>query len=151
MNRTKLLAVTAIIFAAGAIAFAHQHENGESVRDISTQDIKEKLDGKDSDVTVVEVTIDPGKAGLPHRHPGPGFVYVIEGEYELGIDDQPTKIFKAGETFYEPTGCLHRVSSNPSTNDRTRLIAFVLHPRDAKEVAIPETHGRVAPRTRREP
>ena len=115
MNRTKLLAVTAIIFAAGAIAFAHQHENGESVREISSHDIKEKLDGKDSAVTTVEVTIEPGKEGLPHRHPGPGFVYVLEGEYELGVDDQPTKIFKAGETFYEPTGCLHRVSRNPST------------------------------------
>ena len=41
-------------------------------------------------------------------------MYVLEGEYELGIDDQPTKVFKAGETFYEPTGCLHRVSKNPS-------------------------------------
>ena len=65
-------------------------------------------------------------------------MYVIEGEYELGIDDQPTKKFKAGETFYEPTGCLHRVSKNPSTKNRTRLIAVVVHPRDAKEVAVPE-------------
>jgi hypothetical protein len=51
---------------------------------------------------------------------------------------QPTKTFKAGETFYEPTGCLHRVSKNPGAKEKTRLIAFVLHPRDAKEVAIPE-------------
>ena len=63
---------------------------------------------------------------------------MLEGEYELGVDDQPTKIFKAGETFYEPTGCLHRVSRNPSTKTRTRLIAVVLHPRDATEIAIPE-------------
>src|SRR5690606_31268459 len=88
--------------------------------------------------TFVEVTLEPGKSGHAHRHPGPGFVYVLEGEYELGIDDQPTKIFKAGETFYEPTGCLHRISRNPSTKSRTRLIAVVLHPRDAKEIAIPE-------------
>jgi len=54
------------------------------------------------------------------------------------IDDQPTQRFKAGETFYEPTGCLHRVSKNPSAKGRTRLIAVVLHPRDAKEIAIPE-------------
>lgn len=62
----------------------------------------------------------------------------MEGEYELGIDDQPTKFFKAGETFYEPNSCLHRVSRNPSATGRTRLIAVVLHPRDAKEIAIPE-------------
>ena len=86
----------------------------------------------------MEVTIGPGKSGLPHRHPGPGLVYVLEGEYELGIDDQPTKRFKAGETFYEPTGCLHRVSRNPAGEGQTRLIAFVVHPREAKEIAVPE-------------
>ena len=127
-----------IAIAVGAVAAANHHEDGESVKTITAHDIKEKLDGKDAKVTVVEVTIGPGQSGLPHRHPGPGFVYVVEGEYELGIDDQPTKVFKAGETFYEPTGCLHRVSKNPSAKGKTRLIAFVLHPRDAKDVAIPE-------------
>ena len=61
---------------------------------------------------------------------------VAEGEYELGIDDQPTKVIKAGQTFYEPAGCLHRVSRNPG-KVKTRLIAVVLHPRDKKEVAVP--------------
>jgi quercetin dioxygenase-like cupin family protein len=124
----------------GGLAFAnlHEHEDGEAVKVIAAHDLKEKLDGKEAKATVVEVIIEPGKSGLPHRHPGPGLVYVAEGQYELGIDDQPTKIFKAGETFYEPTGCLHRVSKNPAAKGRTRLIAFVLHPRDAKEVAIPE-------------
>lgn len=138
MNRSILLVVVGVALGAGAVAFAHAHEDGESVRTLSARDIKEKLDGKDAKATVVEVTIGPGQSGVPHRHPGPGFVYVLEGEYELGVDDQPTKLFKAGETFYEPTGCLHRVSRNPSAKRRTRLIAVVLHPRDAKEVAIPE-------------
>jgi quercetin dioxygenase-like cupin family protein len=139
MKRNRLWLFVAIVLGVGGLAFAQVHMmGGESVKEVSRQDIKEKLDGKDSAVTFVEVTIEPGKEGLPHRHPGPGFVYVIEGEYELGIDDQPTKKFKAGETFYEPTGCLHRVSRNPSTKTRTRLIAVVVHPRDAKEVAVPE-------------
>jgi len=83
---------------------------------------------------MVEVTFGPGKVGVSHRHPGPAFVYVIEGTYELGIDDQPTKIFKAGETFQESSGCLHRVSRNPAASGTTRLIAVVLHPRDAKDI-----------------
>jgi quercetin dioxygenase-like cupin family protein len=123
---------------AGGMTFARHDEEGEAVKIISARDIKEKLDGKDAKVTFVDVTLNPGQSGLPHRHPGPGFVYVLEGEYELGIDDQPTKVFKAGETFYEPTGCLHRVSKNPAAKGNTRLIAVVLHPRDAKEIAIPE-------------
>jgi quercetin dioxygenase-like cupin family protein len=138
MKRALLLVVVGIAIGAAGMAADHGHEDGEMVKVIAAHDIKEKLDGKEAAVTVVEVTIDPGKSGLPHRHPGPGLVYVAEGEYELGIDDQPTKVFKAGETFYEPTGCLHRVSKNPAAKGRTRLIAFVLHPRGAKEVAIPE-------------
>ena len=74
---------------------------------------------------------------MPHRHPGPAFVYVLEGQWETGIDDQPTKVLKAGETFYELGGSLHRVSKNPG-KVKTRLIAVVLGPRDAKQVAIPE-------------
>lgn len=138
MNRSLLVLVTGVALGAGGMTFAHRHNDGESVKVISARDIKEKLDGKDAKVTVVEVTLKPRQAGVPHRHPGPGFVYVLEGEYELGIDDQPTKVFKAGETFYEPTGCLHRVSKNPAAKGSTRLIAVVLHPRDAKEIAIPE-------------
>ena len=138
MKRTFILLALGTFLGAGVVAFAHPAEDGESVKVISAQNIKEKLDGKDAAATIVEVTIEPGKQGLSHRHPGPGLVYVLEGEYELGIDDQPTKIFKAGETFYEPTGCLHRVSRNPATKGRTRLIAVILHPRDAKEIAVPE-------------
>lgn len=139
MIRTLLALTAGIGVGVSGMYAAHKHEDGESVKVISVTDIKEKLDGKDAAATIVEVTIEPGQSGLAHRHPGPGFVYVVEGEYELGIDDQPTKRFKAGETFYEPTGALHRVSKNPAAKGKTRLIAVVLHPRDAKQVAIPET------------
>src|SRR5262245_47686453 len=74
----------------------------------------------------------------PEPPPRSAIGHVVEGEYELGIDDQPTRVIKAGQTFYEPAGCLHRVSKNPG-KVKTRLIAVVLHPRDAKEVAVPES------------
>lgn len=142
MKRTVLvLAIGVMVGVAagvGGLAWAQHHADGESVKVIGASDIREKLDGKESKATIVEVTLQPGQSGSPHRHPGPGFVYVLEGTYELGIDDQPTKVFKAGQTFYEPTGCLHRVSKNPAAKGITRLIAVVLHPRDAKEIAIPE-------------
>jgi quercetin dioxygenase-like cupin family protein len=68
----------------------------------------------------------------------PGHRYVLEGEYELGLDDQPTKVLKAGETFYEATGCLHRVSKNPAAKGKARVIAVILHPREAKLLVLPE-------------
>src|SRR5262245_58710260 len=138
MVRALLLLAVGIGVGAGAIYAAHLHEDGEKVKILSATNLREKLDGKEATATVVEVTIEPGQAGVPHRHPGSAIGYVVEGEYELGIDDQPTKVIKAGETFYEPAGCVHRVSRNPG-KVKTRLIAVVLHPRDAKDIAVPET------------
>jgi quercetin dioxygenase-like cupin family protein len=138
MMRILLVLTIGVGLGLGAFATGHVCQDGESVKVIAAREIEEKLDGKEATATVVEVTIEPGQAGLPHRHPGSAIGYVVEGEYELGIDDQPTKVVKAGETFYEPAGCLHRVSKNPG-KVRTRLIAVVLHPRDAKEIAVPES------------
>ena len=89
-------------------------------------------------MTFQEVTLEAGQADVPHRHAGPAFVYVIEGEYEHAIDDEPVKTYKAGETVYEPAGSLHRVARNPSGKARARLLATILHPRDAREVTVPE-------------
>jgi quercetin dioxygenase-like cupin family protein len=136
-------ALIALVFAAGAfigvggMAVARPGEK-ERVRTISAWDIVEKLDGKETKVTVVEVTLKPGQAGKPHRHAGPVIGYVLEGEYEWAIDDQPAKTLKAGDTFYEPTGSLHRVSKNPAAKGNTRVLAVVLHPRDARQITIPE-------------
>ncbi|WP_422929762.1 cupin domain-containing protein [Singulisphaera sp. PoT] len=122
----------------GSIGLAMVHDEGEKVRVIDQPNIVEKLDGKATKASFVEVTIEPGQAGDAHRHPGPGFGYILEGEYEWAIDQQPVKVLKAGDTFYEPTGCLHRVSRNASKQHRARLLAVVLHPQDTDEIAIPE-------------
>ena len=126
-----------LVLGAGGLIAAQHNETHESVRPLAVREIAEKLDGKETSATAVEVTLAPGEVEAVHRHPGPGFGYVLEGEYELGIDDQPTKVVKAGETFYEPTGCLHRVGRNPG-KVKTRILAWVLHPRDATNIVIPE-------------
>jgi quercetin dioxygenase-like cupin family protein len=134
--RSTLLAT---VIAVGGLTLAHHDEHGkENVKTLSQKDITEKLDGKKAKATTVEVTLGPGQASAPHHHPGPAFGYVLEGEYEWAIDDSPVKKLKAGDTFYEPTGCLHRVSKNPSDKSKTRVIAVVLHPHDVKEIVIPE-------------
>ena len=84
------------------------------------------------------MTLGPGESDAPHRHTGPVFGHVLEGEYEHALDDEPVKTYKAGDTFYEPSGSVHRVAQNPSGKTKTRLLAVILHPRDAKEVTVPE-------------
>ena len=138
MKRILLAAAVGSAIGAGGLALAHQGYRGpEKVRTLSERDVNEALDGRKARVTMQEVTFEPGQAGLPHRHAGPIFGYVLEGEFEFGLGEEPPKTLKAGETFYEPSGALHRVSRNPSTKTKTRVLAVILHPRDAKEITTP--------------
>ena len=135
----SLLALALGAIAVGGMAPARHDEHGkENVKVLSQKAITEKLDGKKAKATMLEVTLVPGAVETAHRHPGPAFGYILEGEYEWAIDNNKPKIFKAGDTFYEPTGCLHSLGRNPSTKEKTRLIAVVLHPEDAKDLVIPE-------------
>jgi quercetin dioxygenase-like cupin family protein len=136
--RRSLLAIVFGTLAVAGMTLAHRDEHGKGVKELSRKDITEKIDGKKSKATTVEVTLGPGEASAPHRHPGPAFGYVLEGEYEWAIEDNPTRILKVGDTFYEPTGCLHRVSKNPSKKGKTRILAVVLHPADVTDIVIPE-------------
>ena len=68
----------------------------------------------------------PGNASPAHRHPGHHtFGYVIEGTYELGINGQPTRTLKAGDTFYEPPDALHSVSRNAG-NTQMKIVVFMV-------------------------
>ncbi|MGL4555257.1 MAG: cupin domain-containing protein [Gemmataceae bacterium] len=138
MRRTRLALVVGALAAGGVLLAGHDGPPKGGVKALSRSDIAEKLDGKKAAATTVEVTLGPGEASAPHRHPGPVFGYVLEGEYEWAIDDNPARTLKAGDTFYEPTGCLHRVSKNPAKKGKARVLAVVLHPHDAKHLVVPE-------------
>ena len=137
VRRVLVLAAGIGLAAAGMTAARHDEGARGSVKTLAQRDIAEKVDGKEAKATAVEVTLGPGQAGASHRHPGPVLGYVLEGAYEWAIDDQPAKVLKAGETFYEPAGCLHRVSKNPG-KVKARVLAWVIHPRDAKDLVLPE-------------
>ena len=123
----------------GIITMAQHSGSGQvAVTQLSQREIIEKLDGKDTRATVSMVTIGPGQKDSAHRHTGPVFGYVLEGEYEHALDNEPIKTYKAGETFYEPSGSVHRVAHNPSAKTETRLLAVILHPRDATQVTVRE-------------
>src|SRR5262245_11164578 len=137
MIRPLITLAAGIGVGVAGMAAAQQNEKNHA-KVIAARDIVEKLDGKEAKVTFVEVTYEAGQASKPHRHAGPVFGYVLEGEYEFAINDEPSKVLKVGETFYEPTGCLHRVSKNPSAKGRTRVLAVILQPRDAKQGSLLE-------------
>lgn len=68
----------------------------------------------------------PGNASPAHRHPGHHtFGYVIEGSYELGVNGQPTRMLKPGDTFYEPPDAVHSVSRNAG-NTQMKIVVFMV-------------------------
>ena len=61
-----------------------------------------------------------------HRHPPGAYVYVIDGADSMGLENEPPRVLHAGDTFYEPPGALHSVSSNASQTQPVCLVAFLV-------------------------
>ena len=69
----------------------------------------------------------PQASSPPHRHPGHHtFGYVVEGTYEFALDGGAPRTLKAGDVFYEPPGALHSTSRNPSKDQRTKIVVFMV-------------------------
>ncbi|GAA1501281.1 cupin domain-containing protein [Dactylosporangium maewongense] len=59
----------------------------------------------DAHEMTVMVEFPPGDPGTPpHRHPGPAFGFVLEGEMLFELQGSPPRVVKAGEAFWEPGG-----------------------------------------------
>jgi quercetin dioxygenase-like cupin family protein len=76
-------------------------------------------------VVAVEVSYPPAGASAPHRHAGSAFIYayVVSGEIESQVGDNPPHTYKAGDSFYEEPGAHHRISRNASATEPARLLA----------------------------
>jgi len=81
---------------------------------------------------------EPGNGSAAHRHPGSHTVgYILEGAYEVKINDGPVRTLKPGEVFYEAPNALHAVSRNPSSSQALKyLVIQVSDP--TKPATVPE-------------
>lgn len=77
---------------------------------------------------LISVEIPVGGREGRHTHPGPLFVYVTEGAFTLDYEGQPTKTYKAGETFYVEGGKVHE-GINMGTVPARGIASFVV-PKD---------------------
>jgi quercetin dioxygenase-like cupin family protein len=97
-------------------------------RPVATRDApKVNLDGWQ--MTATEITIPAGAPpGRKHRHPGFVMGYVLDGQYSFAVNDQPPKVFKAGEMFFESfdnPGDVHSTSGNASATQPVKFLAIV--------------------------
>ena len=75
-------------------------------------------------ITAIVVSYPPGGKSGPHHHAGSVIAYVLSGAIRSeNSATGPVKVYKAGETFFEPPGSRHLVSENASAKEPARLLA----------------------------
>ncbi len=116
----------AIAIGATGIQGLHAAEEQEEYKpkaDVTTllQAPLEGIAGKE--VIIKHLAIPPGFVGGRHFHPGPVFVYILEGSLTLEMEGDAPRTINSGELFQEP---LQRVmqARNLSTTDWAKIVVF---------------------------
>jgi quercetin dioxygenase-like cupin family protein len=119
-------------------------EPAPATREIVTRlsrDLLPNAPGKE--MVALEVLFAPGASSVPHRHPATAFVYayVIAGEIESALGEEPPRLYRAGESWHEDPGALHRVTRNTSSKRPARLLAIFIGPAGETDFVLPAGQG----------
>ena len=76
-------------------------------------------------ITAVIVSYGPGEGSPVHQHAGSVYAYVLAGAIRSeNSATGPARVYRAGESFFEPPGSTHRISGNASRTKPARLLAI---------------------------
>jgi quercetin dioxygenase-like cupin family protein len=84
-------------------------------------------------MVAVIVSYPPGGKSPAHHHAQSAFIYayVLSGAIRSQVGDEPAKVYRVGEGFYEVPGSHHRISENASDKEPASLLAvFVVGTND---------------------
>lgn len=79
-------------------------------------------------MTASEVSYAPGQMSGRHRHPGFVVGYVLEGQYQFAVNDNPPATLAVGQMFFESfdqPNEVHAVSGNASKTAPCKILAIV--------------------------
>jgi quercetin dioxygenase-like cupin family protein len=118
----SIRAICAGVVALVLFGGAYNTADAQSQAKVARSEKLPNVPGKS--MTAVVVTFPPGTKSPPHHHAGSVLVYVLSGEVRSeNSATGPAKVYKAGETFFEPAGSAHLVSENPSATDPATILA----------------------------
>lgn len=77
-----------------------------------------------AEARTIRITLPPGDLGAPpHRHPGPLFGYVTQGEILFELEGQLPRVLKAGDAVFEPGGdVIHYQGANNLPDAQSELV-----------------------------
>ena len=119
---TAALAALALLTSLGAAA--HEPVYGQEKLAILQEQALSNMPGKKALMLTVDYA--PGQATVPHRHAGAAMAYVLQGAITSRVNDQPAITYQAGQSWFEPAGSRHPVSSNASQTEPAKLLVFML-------------------------
>jgi quercetin dioxygenase-like cupin family protein len=119
----KLIRIS-LLFVAFVPVSAQQQEAFKA-KELLQKDLNAYA-GSNLILSVGEITLAPGATGSKHRHPGPTFVYVLEGAVEIELEGAPAKVYRVGEHFYEGPRQLHISTKNVSKTGTARILVYHL-------------------------
>src|SRR5262249_11350863 len=97
---------------------------GATIRPVAAEKLP-NVPGKT--VTAVVVSYAPGGKSSKHDHAGSVFAYVLSGEIRpQNSATGPAKVYKAGESFFQPPGSEHLVTENASATTPADLLAIFI-------------------------
>lgn len=91
-------------------------------------------------MVAVVVNYPPGGKSPVHHHAQSAFIYayVLSGAVRSQVGDEPSKVYRVGEGFYEVPGAHHGISENASDKEPASLLAvFVVDSKD-KPLTTPD-------------
>lgn len=83
-----------------------------------------------AEARTVRVTLAPGDPGAPpHRHPGPLYGIVTEGEILFELEGEAPRVLKAGDALFEPGGeVIHYQGANNLPDAQSQLVVTMFAP-----------------------
>ena len=91
-------------------------------------------------MVAVIVSYPPGGKSPAHHHAQSAFIYayVLSGAIRSQVGDEPAKVYRVGEGFYEMPGSHHRISENASDKEPASLLAVLVVDTNDKPLTTPD-------------
>lgn len=129
MGRKVLTAIVALA-VSGIACLSSARAEGDQVKAVLSEKLP-NVPGKS--LTAVVVNYAPGGKSPSHHHAGSVFAYVLSGAIRSeNSATGPARVYKAGESFFEPPGSEHLVSENASATEPASLLAVFVADDGAK-------------------
>src|SRR6201988_766963 len=91
-------------------------------------------------MVAVVVSYPPGGKSPAHHHAQSAFIYayVLSGAIRSQVGDEPAKVYRVGEGFYEVPGSHHRISENASDKEPASLLAVCVGDTNDNPLTTPD-------------